>query len=136
MELSNRCETEGLGQIAPSVLIPESAARPGGTGRASPSVDVASTARLSPDRPDDKVRLPESFRGGCSVGAERAGPLDLSRVVTLDEESVHGQTDGDNSAPAAMDGDAAETRAGVTLARPTKYGLRPRRAVARAATNG
>lgn len=26
--------------------------------------------RLSPDRPDVTVLVPESFRGGCSVGAE------------------------------------------------------------------
>jgi hypothetical protein len=42
---------------------------------------------LSPDRPDDTVLVPESFRGGCSVGAEtkRFRP-DLSRIVVMDIE--------------------------------------------------
>ncbi|AOU92731.1 uncharacterized protein AruCF_1840 [Achromobacter ruhlandii] len=45
-------------------------ASPGRGGAGSPSVGAR---RLSPDCLDRAVLLPESFRGGCSVGARHGG---------------------------------------------------------------
>jgi hypothetical protein len=49
----------------------------------SPSVDAVK--RLSPDRPSQAVLVPESFRGGCSVGADAASGVRLSRMALSDK---------------------------------------------------
>jgi hypothetical protein len=69
---------------APSVTVPESLIRPSQSGYPL-RWTLDKRQCLSPDRPDDTVLVPESFRGGCSVGAEtKTLRLDLSRIVVMD----------------------------------------------------
>ncbi|AXV07703.1 hypothetical protein DVS28_a3024 [Euzebya pacifica] len=66
-------------RVTPAV--PGLRASPPGCGRLSPSAP-ASTGRALQRAPDRAVRVPESFRGGCSFGAGRGGcPTDLSRAT-------------------------------------------------------
>src|ERR1700730_8801182 len=68
LESPRRRLKAGVG--APSVTVPESLIRQSQRSRRiSPSVDTNHWC-LSPDCPDVTVLVPESFRGGCSVGAE------------------------------------------------------------------
>jgi hypothetical protein len=76
---------------APSVPVPESLIRVRpwqGDPRTSPSAGAHGFHPLhrSPDRPDDTVPVPESFRGGCSVGAGSPSVWEdpgLSRIVAM-----------------------------------------------------